>query len=124
MIKAVNNIIIRFYEAYGSDRARSRSTHSKSPGRPRNSGWDKPYEKQKYEVSGYRSERWEQERMGGASGSRDIQMSHQFERPAFPQSLEELELEYTRDVMELAKKRDKEEDEENNKHREVRDPSD
>ena len=60
--------------------------------------------------------------MGGGSGSRDIQMSHQFERPAFPQSLEELEMEYTRDVMELAKKRDKEEDEENNKHREVRDP--
>ncbi|CAG7866227.1 unnamed protein product [Brassica rapa] len=106
-------------QAYGSDRARSRSTHSKSPGRPRYSGWDKPYEKQKYEVSGYRSERWEQERMGGASGSRDIQMSHQFERPAFPQSLEELEMEYTRDVMELAKKRDKEEDEENNKHRET-----
>ncbi|KAF8074469.1 hypothetical protein N665_1101s0030 [Sinapis alba] len=101
-------------QAYGSDRGRSRSTHSKSPGRPRYSGWDKPYEKQKYEVSGYRSERWEQERMGG--GSRDIQMSHQFERP---QSLEELELEYTRDVMELAKKRDKEEDEENNKHRET-----
>ncbi|CAH8319413.1 unnamed protein product [Eruca vesicaria subsp. sativa] len=106
-------------QAYGSDRARSRSTHSKSPGRPRYSGWDKPYENQKYEVSGYRSERWEQERMGGGSGSRDIQMSHQFERPAFPQSLEELELEYTRDVMELAKKRDKEEDEENNKHRET-----
>lgn len=59
----------------------------------------------------------------GGGGPRDIQMSHQFERPAFPhQSLEELELEYTRDVMELAKKRDKEEDEENNKHREVRDP--
>lgn len=103
-------------QAYGSDRARSRSTHSKSPGRPRYSGWDKPYEKQKYEVSGYRSERWDQERMGGGGGSRDIQMSHQFERS---QSLEELELEYTRDVMELAKKRDKEEDEENNKHRET-----
>ncbi|XP_018432531.1 uncharacterized protein LOC108805075 [Raphanus sativus] len=108
-------------QAYGSDRGRSRSTHSKSPGRPRYSGWDKPsYEKQKYEVSGYRSERWEQERMGGGGGGpRDIQMSHQFERPAFPRSLEELELEYTRDVMELAKKRDKEEDEENNKHRET-----
>lgn len=55
-------------------------------------------------------------------GSGDIQVSHQFERPAFPQTLEELELEYTRDAMELAKKREKEEDEENNKHREVRDP--
>ncbi|KAJ0246431.1 Zinc knuckle [Hirschfeldia incana] len=106
-------------QAYGSDRARSRSTHSKSPGRPRYSGWDKPYEKQKYEVSGYRSERWEQERVMGGGGSRDVQMSHQFERPAFPHSLEELEMEYTRDVMELAKKRDKEEDEENNKHRET-----
>lgn len=57
--------------------------------------------------------------MGGSS---DIQVSHQFERPAFPQTLEELELEYTRDAMELEKKREKEEDEENNKHREVRDP--
>ncbi|ESQ43837.1 hypothetical protein EUTSA_v10005921mg [Eutrema salsugineum] len=103
-------------QAYGSDRARSRSTHSKSPGRPRYSGWDKPYDRQKSEVSGYRSERWDQERMGGSS---DIQVSHQFERPAFPQTLEDLELEYTRDAMELEKKRDKEEDAENNKHRET-----
>uniref|UniRef100_A0A1J3GPE4 CCHC-type domain-containing protein n=1 Tax=Noccaea caerulescens TaxID=107243 RepID=A0A1J3GPE4_NOCCA len=103
-------------QAYGSERARSRSTHSKSPGRPRYSGWDKPYDRQKSEVSGYRSERWDQERMGGSG---DIQVSHQFERPAFPQTLEELELEYTRDAMELAKKREKEEDEENNKHRET-----
>ncbi|KAG7629418.1 unnamed protein product [Arabidopsis thaliana] len=103
-------------QAYGSDRARSRSTHSKSPGRPRYSGWDKPYDRQKPEVSGYRSERWDQERMGGSS---DIQVSHQFERPPFPQTLEELELEYTRDALELEKKRDKEEDEENNKHRET-----
>ncbi|XP_010468966.1 PREDICTED: uncharacterized protein LOC104749085 [Camelina sativa] len=103
-------------QAYGSDRARSRSTHSKSPGRPRYSGWDKPYDRQKSEVSGYRSERWDQERMGGSS---DIQVSQQFERPPVPQSLEELELEYTRDAMELEKKRDKEEDEENIKHRET-----
>ncbi|EOA23920.1 hypothetical protein CARUB_v10017135mg [Capsella rubella] len=103
-------------QAYGSDRARSRSTHSKSPGRPRYSGWDKPYDRQKPEVSGYRSERWDQERMGGSS---DIQVSQQFERPPFPQTLEELELEYTRDAMELEKKRDKEEDEENIKHRET-----
>ncbi|KAL1216212.1 hypothetical protein V5N11_018665 [Cardamine amara subsp. amara] len=103
-------------QAYGSDRARSRSTHSKSPGRPRYSGWDKPYDRQKPEVSGYRSERWDQERMGGSS---DMQVSHQFERPAFPQTLEDLESEYTRDAMELEKKRVKEEDEENNKHRET-----
>lgn len=70
-------------------------------------------------MSGYRSERWDQERIGGSS---DVQVSHQFERPPFPQTLEELELEYTRDAMELEKKRFKEEDEENIKHREVRDP--
>ncbi|CAN8253920.1 unnamed protein product [Cochlearia groenlandica] len=103
-------------QAYGSDRARSRSTHSKSPGQPRYSGWDKPYERQKPEVSGYRSERWDQERKGVSS---DIQVSHQFDYTPFPQSLEELELEYTREAMELAKKRDKEEDVENNKHRET-----
>lgn len=42
-----------------------------------------------------------------------------FDYPAFPQTLEELELQYKRDAMELSSIRDKEEDEENCKHREV-----
>lgn len=42
------------------------------------------------------------------------------ELPVFSQSLEELEMEYKREVMDLERIRDKDEDEENYKHREVR----
>ncbi|KAM4074095.1 hypothetical protein ACB094_10G067600 [Castanea mollissima] len=42
----------------------------------------------------------------------------QFDYPAVPQTLEELEVEYKRDAMELGRIRDKEEDEENYRHRE------
>lgn len=42
-----------------------------------------------------------------------------FDYPLVPQTLEELELQYKRDAMELSSIRDKEEDEENGKHREV-----
>ncbi|XP_010544956.1 PREDICTED: uncharacterized protein LOC104817449 [Tarenaya hassleriana] len=100
--------------AYGSDRAQSRSNHSKSPGKPRYSGWDKPYGRPKPDMNGYRTDRWDHERRGS-----DIQLSHQLERPSFPQTLEELELEYKREAMELERVRDKDEEEENNKHREA-----
>ncbi|KAM3687317.1 hypothetical protein ACB098_10G068800 [Castanea mollissima] len=43
----------------------------------------------------------------------------QFDYPAVPQTLEELEVEYKRDAMELGRIRDKEEDEENYRHREA-----
>ncbi|XP_010523915.1 PREDICTED: uncharacterized protein LOC104802145 [Tarenaya hassleriana] len=107
-------------QAYGSDRARSRSNHSKSPGRPRYSGWDKPYGRQKPDVNSYKTDRWDHERRGS-----DVQLSHQLERPSFPWTFEELELEYKREAMELEGIRDKEEEEENSKHcetiREMRD---
>lgn len=65
-------------------------------------------------MRGYRSDGWDTERQGP-----DLQSGRQFENSAFPQMLEELELEYKREAMELVRIRDKEEDEENYKHREV-----
>lgn len=61
-----------------------------------------------------RTDGWVTERRG-----LDMQSSHNFDHPAFPHTLEELELEYKREVMELSRICDKEEDEENYKHREA-----
>lgn len=66
-------------------------------------------------MGAYRTEGWDTERRGS-----DLQSGNQFEYHAFPQTLDELELEYKREAMELGSIRDKEEDEENYKHREVR----
>lgn len=63
----------------------------------------------------YRTDGWDTERRGS-----DLQSVNQFEYPGFPQTLDELEVEYKREAMELGRIRDKEEDEENFKHREVR----
>lgn len=49
----------------------------------------------------------------------DIQSGHQLDYNAFPKTLEDLEMEYKREATELGKIRDREEDEENFKHREV-----
>lgn len=65
-------------------------------------------------MGGYRNDGWDTERRGS-----DMQSGRQFEYPAFPQTLEDLELEYKREAMELGRLRDKEEDEQNYKHREV-----
>lgn len=62
----------------------------------------------------YRNDGWESDKKGS-----DVQSDRQFDYPAVPQTLEELELEYKREAMELGRIRDKEEDEENYKHREV-----
>lgn len=62
----------------------------------------------------YRTDGWDSERRGS-----DMQSGRQFDQPAFPKTLEELEMEFKREAMELGRIRDKEEDEENYKHREV-----
>lgn len=62
----------------------------------------------------YRNDGWESDKKGS-----DVQSARQFDYPAVPQTLEELELEYKREAMEFGRIRDKEEDEENYKHREV-----
>jgi hypothetical protein len=66
-------------------------------------------------MGAYRTDEWDNEKRGS-----DIQSGRQFDCPAFPQTLEDLELEFKREAMELGRIRDKEEDEENYRHREVR----
>lgn len=65
-------------------------------------------------MGAYTNDGWGTERRGS-----DIQFGHRFEYSATPQTLEELELEYKREAMELGRIHDKEEDEENIKHREA-----
>ncbi|EOX95320.1 Zinc knuckle family protein isoform 3 [Theobroma cacao] len=101
--------------AYGNDGARSRSSHSKSPGcLPYAGNSYNSYEGHNQNMGAYRTDAWDTERRGS-----DLQSGNQFEYPAFPQTLDELELEYKREAMELGRIRDKEEDEENYKHRET-----
>lgn len=107
--------ISSFGEAYGSDGARGRSSHSKSPVRPSYVGNSfNSYDGHSQNRSSFRADGW-----GADRGGSNMQPVSNFDYPSFPQSLEELELQYKREAMELAKLRDKEEDDENFKHREV-----
>ncbi|KAJ8899135.1 hypothetical protein K2173_011132 [Erythroxylum novogranatense] len=99
--------------AYGNGGARGRSSHSKSPACPYASNSLAAYDGYSHKIGGYRTDGWDTERRGA-----DLQSGHQFDYSAFPPTLEELEMEYNREVMELSRIRDKEEDEENYKHRE------
>uniref|UniRef100_A0A5B7C190 CCHC-type domain-containing protein n=1 Tax=Davidia involucrata TaxID=16924 RepID=A0A5B7C190_DAVIN len=102
-------------QAYGNDGARGRSSHSKSPARPPYTGNSyNSYDGHSQRVGAYRTDGWDSERRGS-----DMQSGRKFEYTAFPQTLEELELEYKREAMDLGEIRDKEEDEENYKHREA-----
>ncbi|KAH1130309.1 hypothetical protein J1N35_001687 [Gossypium stocksii] len=102
-------------QAYGNDGARSRSSHSKSPSRlPYGGNSFNSYDGHNRNMGAYRTEGWDTERRGS-----DLQSGNQFEYHAFPQTLDELELEFKREAMELGRIRDKEEDEENYKHRET-----
>ncbi|WCJ22349.1 Zinc knuckle (CCHC-type) family protein [Euphorbia peplus] len=105
-------------QAYGNDGGRSRSSHSKSPGRPPYAGNSYgSYDSRNQSVGGYRNDGWETERRGHElPPARD---GRQFEYSTFPQTLEDLELEHKREAIELGKIRDKEEDEENYTHRET-----
>ncbi|KAJ4957071.1 hypothetical protein NE237_013854 [Protea cynaroides] len=104
-------------QAYGNDGARSRSSRSsrsKSPGRS-TFACDKfnSYDGHIQSMGVHKSDGWEPERRP------DMLSGHKFEYPTHPQTLEELEVEYKREAMELGRIRDKEEDEENYKHREA-----
>ncbi|KAK6137714.1 hypothetical protein DH2020_028549 [Rehmannia glutinosa] len=104
-----------FGEAYGSDGGRGRSSHSKSPARPSYMGNSyNSYEGHTQNRGGMRTDGWNADR-----GGSNVQLDRNFDYPSFPQTLEELELQYKREAMELARIRDKEEDEENRKHREA-----
>lgn len=65
-------------------------------------------------MSTLRNDGWDSHRRESVT-----QPGQQFDHNASPKTLEELELEYKKEAMELMKIRDREEDEENFKHREV-----
>lgn len=97
-----------FDEAYGNDGNWSRSTHSKSPARP-------PYTRGSYSVN----DNHNQNRAIHRNEERDAEKRRPDLQSTFSQTLEELELEYKRDAMDIGRIRDKEEDEENYRHRKV-----
>ncbi|KAL8101063.1 uncharacterized protein LOC141683960 [Apium graveolens] len=102
-------------KAYVNDGARGRSSHSKSPGHPPYKGASyKSFDNHSQNRGGYQTDGWDTERRGS-----DIKSSNKMDYPSFPRTLEELELEYNRDATDLSRIRDKEEDEENYKHREA-----
>ncbi|KAL2954130.1 hypothetical protein AAZX31_19G204600 [Glycine max] len=102
-------------QAYGNSGARGRSSQSRSPRHaPYTGNSYNSFDDRNQNMGAYRNEGWDSHRR--ESG---IQPGHQFDYNASPQTLEELELEYKNEATELMKIRDREEDEENFKHREV-----
>lgn len=109
------NMHSAFHEAYGNDGARGRSSHSKSPQRPTFTGDAyRSYDSHIQNIGVQKIDGWDIERHGA-----DVHSGRKFDYPAYPQRLEELEMEFKREAMEFGRLRDKEEDEENYKHREV-----
>ncbi|KAG9457794.1 hypothetical protein H6P81_002302 [Aristolochia fimbriata] len=101
--------------AYGNDGARGRSSHSKSPPRTSYPGSSySSHDGHSQKLGLHRTDGWDIERRGP-----DVHSGHKYETPVYAQTLEELELECKREAMELGTIRDKEEDEENYKHREA-----
>ncbi|KAH6822287.1 Zinc knuckle family protein [Perilla frutescens var. hirtella] len=101
--------------AYGSDGGRGRSSHSKSPAHTSNVGKSfNSYDGHPQNRSSSRGDGWSADR-----GGSNMQPGSNIEYPSFPQTLEELEFQYKREAMELAELQDKEEDDENFKHREA-----
>ncbi|CAN0888773.1 hypothetical protein LINGRAHAP2_LOCUS15930 [Linum grandiflorum] len=99
------------FQTYGKDGSRGRASHSKSPGRPLHRS-SESYGSYDGHTRG-RIDGWG----GGRRGPEPT--SQQLEYSSFPRALEELELEYKKEAMMLGRIHDKEEDEENNKHRET-----
>ncbi|XP_077218057.1 uncharacterized protein LOC143852530 [Tasmannia lanceolata] len=102
-------------QAYGNDGARSRPSHSKSP--PHHTFTSDAFSSfniHAQNIGVHKTHNWDTERHGS-----DIHSSSKFEFPAYPKTLEELEMEFKREAMEFGRIRDKEEDEENYKHREA-----
>ncbi|KAJ9542992.1 hypothetical protein OSB04_022699 [Centaurea solstitialis] len=104
--------------AYGNDGGRSRSTHSKSPARPPYTGGSGSYSLNDNHGQINRAMHRNEGRDADKRGP-DLQPAHKGGYSTFPQTLEELEVEYKRDATDIAKIRDKEEDEENYRHREA-----
>lgn len=106
---------ILFREAYRNDGARSHSSHSRSPQRASlTRDAYRSYDGHSQNIGMPKTDGWDVDRHGA-----DIRSGRKFEFPAYPQTLEELEMEFKREAMEFGRIRDKEEDEENYKHRET-----
>ncbi|XP_027350180.1 uncharacterized protein LOC113861517 isoform X2 [Abrus precatorius] len=102
-------------QAYGNSGARGRSSQSRSPRQaPYTGNSYNSFDGRNQNMGTYRNDGWDSH--GRESG---IQPGHQFDYNASPKTLEELELEHKNEAMELMKIRDREEDEENFKHRET-----
>ncbi|XP_049376503.1 uncharacterized protein LOC125841422 isoform X2 [Solanum stenotomum] len=102
-------------QAYGNDGARGRSSLSKSPARAAYmSNSYNSYDGHGQGRGVSRSDGWDASRRDS-----DMKSNRDFDRPSVPQSLESVELEYQKDAIDLGRIRDKEEDEENHKHREA-----
>ncbi|XP_038704030.1 uncharacterized protein LOC120000171 isoform X2 [Tripterygium wilfordii] len=102
-------------QAYGNNGARGRPSRSKSPARPYYAGNSvNSYDGHNPSLGGYRTDGLDIERRGS-----NLPYGNQVEYSTIPQTLEALELEYKREATELVRICDKEEDEENKKHRET-----
>ncbi|KAJ6816659.1 uncharacterized protein M6B38_415155 [Iris pallida] len=99
--------------AYANDGARSQSAHSRSPPRPTFGGDAYNSFSHNRNTVMHKTENWNMERY-----ATDFRSEQKVEFPTFPQTLEELEMEFKREALEVGKFHDKEEDEENHRHRE------
>ncbi|CAI0469826.1 unnamed protein product [Linum tenue] len=104
-------------QAYVKDGRRSRSSHSKSPRRPPHGGDSYgSYDGHSRGTGSGGLDGWDAGRRGG---SEFLSHNQQSEYSYFPRTLEELELDYKKEAAMLGRIHDKEEDEENYKHREA-----
>ncbi|KAI5424858.1 uncharacterized protein LOC127132596 [Lathyrus oleraceus] len=103
-------------QAYGNSGPRGRSSQSRSPRQAASHAGNSynSFDGRNHNMSTFRNDGWDSHRREVG-----IQPAQQFDHNASPKTLEELELEYKKEAMELMKIRDREEDEENFKHREA-----
>ncbi|KAJ6806176.1 uncharacterized protein M6B38_176300 [Iris pallida] len=99
--------------AYANDGARGQTAHSRSPARATFGGDAYNSFGHNRNTGMHKNDNWNIERYAA-----DFRDEQKLDFPTFPQTLEELEMEFKREAMEVGKLRDKEEDEENHKHRE------
>ncbi|CAN6445060.1 unnamed protein product [Victoria cruziana] len=98
-------------QAFGNDGGRGRS---RSPQRGTFPGDGlKPFDSHKQNTGVHKAGTWDVDTHG-----LDVHTTNKYDFHSFPQNFEELDMDYRREVMELARWRDKEEDEESHKHRE------
>lgn len=103
-------------QAYGNDGVRRRSSQSSSPGRRSSlaNSYNSRDSRSQSREAFRATDGWDGEpRVSDMNSGRGVHY------PAFLQTLEEIELAYKREADELGRIRDKEEDEENHKHREA-----